>query len=402
MAPAKVERTEVDISMSGRPEHFLATGEILQFDGFFIVYGGGKDDRLLPPLKKGQKLDLEALSALETFSRPSVRYSEGTLVKKLEDLGIGRPSTYAPTISTIQERDYVEKKDVEGEAKEVQELTLSGGKIKQQTQPATIGAERSKLLPTQLAEIVTDFLMKYFSEIFDYDFTAKTEKELDEIEEGSQAWQVMLERFYKGFKPLVEKSRKASRAEAVQQRLLGKDRKSGKPVYVRFGRYGPVLQLGEAAAKKDKKAAKPQFAPLPEDATLEDVTLQQALPMFDLPRQVGKTADGQIIMANVGRYGPYIKVGKDFTSIKERDPLTITEIEARQVLAEKKKEEDNRVISEFGKIQVLRGPYGPYVTDGRINARIPKNLKPEEVDEKMAIELLEKRQARKARRATEI
>ena len=397
MTSARVERTEVEIIMSGRDEKFLATGEVLSFDGFFKVYGGGKDDRILPPLEKGQRLDLKTMSALETFSRPAARYSEGTLVKKMEDLGIGRPSTYAPTISTIQDRDYVEKKDTEGESKELHEITLVEGKISEQKVPTLIGADRYKLVPTQLAEIVTDFLMKYFGDIVDYDFTARAEKSFDDIEEGSLEWQEMLDRFYKHFHPLVAKSEKASRAEAVQMRKLGKHPKTGKPIFVRFGRYGPVLQMGEAETDEGKEAPKPQFAPLPAEATLEDVTLEQAIPMFNLPREVGTTTKGEVITADIGRYGPYIKVGEEFTSIKDHDPLRITEVEARKVLAAKAQLEKERHIATFGKIQVLRGPYGPYVSDGKINARIPKNQDPEKVNEKIAGELLEKAAQRKGR-----
>jgi len=399
MAPAQVERTEVKIAMSGRSEQFLATGEVLKFDGFFKVYGGGKDDRLLPPLTKGQKLDLQSMTALQSFSRPPARYSEASLVRQLESLGIGRPSTYAPTISTIQDRDYVEKKDIFGEEQEVQQIKLENEQIKHGVEKIIVGADRSKLVPTELALVVTDFLVKYFGDIVDYDFTAKAEKALDDIEEGSLAWQKMIEDFYKYFHPLVEKSEKASRAEAAQARELGKDPKSGKPVIVRYGRYGPVLQLGEVDKDKDdQKAEKPRFAPLPTDATLEDVTLEQALPMFSLPREVGKTTDGQVITADVGRFGPYIKVGKDFTSIKDHDPLSITEAEARKVLAGKQKAEAERLIADFGQIKVQRGPYGPYVTDGKTNARIPKNQNPQKITEKKALYLLQKRHERQKSR----
>jgi DNA topoisomerase-1 len=400
MTPAKVQKTEVLIDISGRKEQFMATGEVLSFDGFFKVYGGGKDDLILPEVKEGQKLDLKSMSALQTFSRPPARYSEAALVKKLEELGIGRPSTYAPTIGTVQDRGYIEKKDLEGEDREIIELVQSKGKVGQSSQTVRVGADRNKLIPTQLADIVTDFLVKYFPHIVDFDFTAKAEGELDGIAEGKLTWQKMLEEFYKDFHPLVEKSEKASRAEAVQARELGKDPKTGKPVLVRFGRFGPVLQLGENPVTKDKDAPKPKFAPLPEGATMDEVTLEQALPMFNLPRVVGKTAEDEEITADVGRFGPYIKVGKAYTSIKDYDPLTINEAEAREALANKKKLEQERNIADFGKIKILRGPYGPYITDGKKNARIPKDQDPTKINESEAKKLLEAAPTSRGRRFT--
>lgn len=391
MSAAAIEKTVVNIEISGKSEYFVATGEILNFDGFLKVYGGGKDDLILPPIKDGQKLGLKSTVGLENFSRPPARYGEAALVKKLEELGIGRPSTYAPTISTIQDRGYIEKKDLEGEPRQVRELILENGKIAEHSQEVIVGADRAKLMPTQLADIVTDFLLKYFGEVVDYDFTAKAESELDDIADGSLDWRKMLEHFYEDFHPLVEKSESASRAEAVQARELGKDPKSGKAVFVRFGRYGPVLQLGENEADKDgKEPPRPRFAPLPAGATLEEVTLEQALPMFNLPREVGKTQDEQLITADIGRFGPYIKVGAEYFSIKGQDPFNIGEAEAREVIKEKQEAAAKRVIADFGKLQILRGPYGPYVTDGKKNARIPKEQDPEKLDEKSAQDLLDK------------
>jgi DNA topoisomerase-1 len=389
MAAASVEKTEMLIGMSNRKEQLLAVGEVLTFDGFIKVYGGGKDDKILPDLKEGQELDLVSMDALQNFTRPSARYSEASLVRKMEELGIGRPSTYAPTIGTIQTREYVEKKDLEGEERELQEVTLEKGKIEEKIQTVTVGADRGKLVPTPLAEIVTDFLVKYFGEIMDYDFTASAEKELDDIAEGELTWKQMLEKFYKGFHPLVEKSEDASRAEASQQRKLGKDPKTGDTVYARFGRFGPMLQMGEAPDKKDKEAPKPKFAPMPAEATLETVTLQQALPMFNLPRVLGTTAKGDEIITDIGRFGPYVKVGNMFVSIKDQDPLKITEKEAKKAIAAKEKRERERVIADWGKVQVLNGPYGPYVSDGKNNARIPKEDDPKKITEKKAAKMLQ-------------
>lgn len=232
-------------------------------------------------------------------------------------------------------------------------------------------------------------MIKYFRSIVDYDFTAKAEAELDEIAEGKLTWKQMLAEFYKNFHPLVEESEKASRSEAAQARELGKDPKTGKPVLVRFGRFGPVLQLGESPVTKDKDAPKPKFAPLPEGTTMEEVTLEQALPMFNLPRIVGKTTAGEEITADIGRFGPYIKVGKSYASIKDYDPLSITENEAREVLAEKVKTEKERNIADFGEIKILRGPYGPYITNGKKNVRIPKDQDPAKLTEPEARKLLD-------------
>jgi DNA topoisomerase-1 len=397
MAPAAVEKTTVDISISARSEKFVASGEILVFDGFLRVYGGGKEDKILPAIKAGDELQLDTAQAAEGFSRAPARYSEASLVRKLEELGIGRPSTYAPTIGTIQDRGYIEKADVEGTAAKAKELTLKKGKITELDNDVVIGADRNKLLPTYLADIVTDFLMKHFESIVDYDFTARAEAEFDDIAEGKLKWQQALEEFYEKFHPLVKKSETADRAEAAKARQLGTDPKTGRVVVVRYGRYGPVLQLGEAGEDAPEDGPKPIFAPLPEGTTLEDITLEQALPMFRLPRAVGKTADGEEISANIGRFGPYVQVGKLYVSIKGQDPLRINEAEARKLIAEKQEAERKKVIADFGKIRILNGPYGPYVTDGKVNARIPKDVKAEKIDPAAAEKLLKEAPARRGR-----
>lgn len=397
MSEALTEKTEVKIDISTREECFIASGEVLKFDGFFKVMGGAKDDSILPDVKKGQQLKYKSITALETFSRSTARYSEASLVKKLEELGIGRPSTYAPTISTIQDRGYIEKGDVTGEIKTVQELVLTNGEVSKQTQEVTLGADRNKLIPTALAEVVSDFLVKHFVSILDYDFTAKAEGEFDDIAEGKIKWQDMLKNFYDSFHPLILKSEKVSREDASQARKLGKDPKTKKTVIARFGRYGPMLQLGETDKASDDKDTKPRFTPLPAGTTLNNVTIEQALPMFDLPRVVGRTKDGDEITADIGRFGPYVKVGKTFVSIKDHDPLSITESVAQKVIAEKAKTEANRVVADFGKIKILRGPYGPYVTDGKKNARIPKDQNPAKLSEKECVGLLEKASDRKHR-----
>jgi DNA topoisomerase-1 len=393
MTSAQIERTELTIASSNHTETFAAKGETLQFDGFLRVYGGGKDDVILPPVKVGDELSFLRLHALESFDRPPARYSEASLVKKLEELGIGRPSTYAPTISTIQTRGYIEKRDSDGQERSLRNLTLQNDTINEETTTEMTGVERNKLLPTYLADIATDFLTKHFAPIVDYDFTAKAEAEFDDIAEGKTHWNQMIKEFYADFTKLIDKSADVSREETSQSRELGPDPKTGKLIVARYGKYGPMLQKG---LTEDEE--KPAFAPLPAGSTLTTVTLEQALEMFTLPREVGKTDDGQVMSANIGRFGPYIKVGSLFVSIKPHDPMTITEDEARELYKEKLEKEANKYVKRFdGGVDIVNGPYGAYITDGKKNARIPKDQKPEEIDEKMAKELLEKAPARKKR-----
>jgi DNA topoisomerase-1 len=396
MAAAEVDRTEVNIAMSNRSEMFQAKGEILKFDGFFKVYGGGKDDTLLPPLKDGQDVDLANATATETFSRPPARYGEASLVRKLEELGIGRPSTYAPTISTIQTRGYVERSDLEGKEREVQTLVLASrsSNVVSETKTETTGADKNKLLPTSVADVTTDFLVKHFGTVLDYDFTAKVEQEFDDIADGKESYTKMLKDFYKDFHPLIEKSADVSRAETSQARTLGQDPGNGKPIIARYGRYGPMLQRGETESEE-----KPDFAPMPEGVALEEVTFEQALEMFKLPRLVGTTLDGQDIKANIGRFGPYIVVGKLFVSIKPHDPMKITQEEARELYAAKLEKEANKYIAQFKSgISIVNGPYGPYITDGKKNARIPKTTDPKSISEADAKEMLAKAPAKGKKR----
>jgi DNA topoisomerase-1 len=392
MAPAQIDRTEILIDVSGRTEQFLGKGEIVKFDGFFKVYGGGKEDVLLPPVIAGEILDMQTMDAHQTYTKPPARYSEASLVRKLEELGIGRPSTYAPTISTIQTRGYVEKADLEGNQRVAIHLALLNGAVLRDEQTETHGADRGKLLPTSAADVTTDFLVKHFADIVDYDFTARAEENFDDVADGKQKWEDMLADFYKGFHKLVEDSASVSRQETSQARELGSDPKSGKPIVARYGRYGPMLQRG--VTESDDK---PDFAPLPEGAKLETVTLEQALEMFKLPRTVGTTEDAQAITANIGRFGPYIQVGKLYVSIKGTDPFKITQDEARELYADKLKKEAEKNIADFGTIKILNGPYGPYVTDGKKNARIPKETDAKKMTEKQAKELLAKAPTKKRR-----
>lgn len=387
MTPASIDRTEVKITIStNKGLYFTAKGEVLKFDGFLKVYGGGKDDVILPKVQRGDVLQLCSAIATETFSRPPARFSEASLVKKLEELGIGRPSTYAPTISTIQSREYVEKVDLEGQQRQAIQITLQNNTITEVTSSETFGADRSKLIPTHLADVTTDFLVKHFISIVDYDFTAKVEQEFDIIAEGKKPWQKVITDFYSDFHPLVKNSENISREESTQTRLLGIDPKSTKPIMARYGRYGPMLQCGETESEE-----KPKFAPLPSNATLETVTLEQALTMFELPKIIGTTDDGQEIKSNIGRFGPYIQVGKLYVSIKPLDPFTITETEARELYAGKLEKEANKYIQQFSSgIQVINGPYGPYITDGKKNARIPKDTVAKSLTEEQCKVLLEK------------
>lgn len=391
MSPAKTDKTEINIAISGHTERFMAKGEILVFDGFLRVYGGGKDDTILPDMKEGEKLTTEKITASETFSRAPARYSEASLVKAMEEMGIGRPSTYAPTISTVQDRGYVEKKDLEGQERDVKYITLENGTVSESVEKERYGADRNKLMPTAVAEVTTDFLTKYFGPIVDYDFTVKAEKEFDDIADGKTSWNKMISEFYNdSFKPLIKASADVTREETSQARILGPDPKSGKPIIVRFGRYGPMLQKGEVSDEE-----KPAFAPLPEGSDMDNVTLEQALPMFDLPRTVGATEDGKPILANIGRFGPYIQVDKIFVSLKEDTPLNITEEKARELFAEKLVQIAERNIADFGKIKILRGPYGPYITDGKKNARIAKDVDPTQLTEADAKKLLAEAPAKK-------
>ena len=393
MAAASIQKTEVTVEASGQKTPYIAKGEVLTFDGFLKVYGGGKDDVILPQVKIGDVLDLQDLNARETFTRPPARYSEASLVKALEDMGIGRPSTYAPTITTVQTRGYVEKTDLEGRERDVRVIHLKAGKITELVEQETTGADRGKLLPTALAEMTTDFLVKYFAPIVDFDFTAKVEAEFDEIAEGKQVWNSMIANFYKNFHPLISESADVSRAETSQARVLGADPKTGKPIIARFGRFGPMLQLGEVEGEEEK----PKFAPLPAGTTLDTVTFEGALEMFKLPRLVGTTTDGREIKANIGRFGPYVVVGKVFVSIKPHDPLEIDEATARELIEAKEKSAAENTIADFGTIKVLKGRYGPYITDGKKNAKIPKDQDPKALTEKECKDLLAKAPAKKKR-----
>jgi DNA topoisomerase-1 len=398
MAPAELEKTVVTIAISSSKEVFEAKGEVIIFDGFMKVYGGSKKDaEILPAVASGDKLDLAVASARQVFARPPSRYSEGALVKKLEDLGIGRPSTYATIINTVQVRGYAEKGEDEGTPRDVIVLSLAGDKVNREIVQERTGSDRGKLVPTPGGEVLTDFLTNNFTQVVDYDFTAHVEQEFDLIAEGKLARNDMLQEFYTPFHELIEKSGDIKRSDVAQAREVGIDPKTGKPILARFGRFGPMLQLGSGDDKEDK----PQFAPMPAGTKIETVTLEQALHAFQLPRIVGETAEGVPIKANVGRFGPYIQVDKLFISIKPLDPHTITLDEALELYAAKLKAEAEKNITDFGDgIKVLNGRFGPYITDGTKNAKIPKDVAPKSITHDQAKEMIAAAPAAKRGRFT--
>lgn len=386
MAPAKLEKTTVTIAISTGPEIFEAKGEVIIFDGFLKVYGGTKKEaEILPAVKAKDELNLQSAQAKQMFSKPPARYTEGSLVKKLEELGIGRPSTYATIISTIQARNYAVKGESEGTPRDIITINLANNQINREVIQEKTGSDKGKLVPTASGMIMSDFLENHFNPIVDYGFTANVEEEFDDIAEGKLDRNKMLADFYTPFQQLIEKSGGIERSAVAQARKVGIDPKTGKTIYARFGRFGPMLQLGDTEDKDNK----PQFAPLPQGARIETVTVEEALHAFKLPRLVGQTDDGVDIKANIGRFGPYIQVDKLFVSIKPHDPHTITLEDAKELYAEKLKTEAEKNISDFGDgLKVLKGRYGPYVTDGKKNAKIPKDIDPQTMTHQQAKQLL--------------
>ena len=381
MADAEIEKTTVNISVSGTNEQFVAQGEVVKFDGFIKVYRESYDDdaqqdeelgHILPPLKKGQELTRREILATERFSQGPVRYTEASLVHKLEELGIGRPSTYAPTISTIQQRDYVHKGDKKGEERTYTIDSLKGKQIKQSVRKELVGSDKGKLLPTDIGIVVNDFLMDNFKEIMDYNFTAKVEHDFDKIAEGKEKWTSMMKGFYKSFEPVVDKTLNARQEHKAGERELGKDPKSGRPVFAKIGRFGPVVQIGSA-----EDSVKPQFAQLPSELSMETLTLEEALELFKLPRTVG-TLEGADVVIGTGRFGPYILHKKKYTSLpKTVDPMAITLDEAIHLIQEKRlaeKQKHLKIFLEDDNLEVMNGRYGPYLCYNGKNYRLPKNM----------------------------
>jgi len=386
MAPAKLEKTVITINISTSEKTFEAKGEVIIFPGFLKVYGASKKDPdILPAMSTGDTLQLEHADARQTFARPPARFTEGSLVKKLEELGIGRPSTYATIINTIQVRDYVEKGEGEGDERDVITLGVKpGDDVVREVVKEKTGADRGKLVPTSIGMMMSDFLTEHFEQIVNFGFTAEVEQDFDQIAAGALARNVMLDKFYKPFHKLVEGAGDIDRSKVAQSTPIGTDPKSGKMIYARFGRFGPMLQLGDTESEE-----KPTFAPMPKGARIETVTLEEALKAFQLPRIVGETKDGLVIKANIGRFGPYIQVDKLFVSIKPIDPHDITLEQAIELYNEKLITEAAKNISDFGDgIKVLNGRYGPYITDGKKNAKIPKDQKPEEITHEQAKQMI--------------
>lgn len=376
MADAELERTTAKIDVSTHKEPFTAKGEVLRFDGFLKAYSEGTDDEdgddeqegMLPPLTVGQKLELHEMLATERFTRPQPRYTEASLVKKLEELGIGRPSTYAPTISTVQNRGYVEKREREGTPRDYHIISLKNNAIKENTATENVGAERNKLSPTDLGMVVVDFLSEHFKRVMDYGFTAKIEQDFDEIAHGKQVWNKMLDTFYHPFHENVEHTMEhAERAKGEHN--LGVDSESGKPVIARLGRYGPMVQIGSTEDEE-----KPRFAKLRANQSIETITLEEAMELFKLPRTIG-LFEGEDVVVNIGRFGPYAQhSGKFYSLKKEMDPYTVELDEVGPLIVEKRKAQAEKTIKVFEKekIKILKGPYGPYIKQGLRNYRIPK------------------------------
>lgn len=385
MADAELEKTTVTIAISNSNEKFIAVGEVVTFDGFLRVYKESYDDdneqetesRLLPPLNKGDRLNRKEILATQRFTLCPPRYTEASLVRKLEELGIGRPSTYAPTISTVQQRGYVEKGNSEGVKRPYDILKLKGGKITEATKTEMTGNEKSKLLPTDTGIVVNDFLMEYFPEIMDFNFTANVEKEFDEVAEGEKEWTGMMDSFYKGFHPLVDKTIHSKTEHKVGERMLGTDPVSGKPVSVKIGRFGPVIQIGTAEDEE-----KPRFAQLAKGLSMETITLEEALDAFKLPRTLGDY-EGHTVTVGVGRFGPYVRYDKLFVSIpKGTDPMAISLNEAIELIKNKIEAQEKRVIKIFDgepDMQVLNGRYGPYISYQKKNYKIPENVEPSDL-----------------------
>jgi len=394
MADASLEKTTITIGISNAKEKFEATGEVLLFDGFLKVYIEGTDDEndddtasLLPKVTAGEQLTSKEILATERFTQKPPRYSEASLVKKLEELGIGRPSTYAPTISTIITRGYVQKEDRPGVERTYLSLKLKGTKITEESRVETFGAEKSKLFPSDIGILVTDFLTKYFTSILSYDFTANVEKDFDKIAEGKVSWTNMLKTFYIPFHQTVEETTKTSQPSKGEKKL-GDDPKTGKPVFVRIGRFGPIAQLGESESSSGKK---PQYASLQKGQLIESISLEEALHLFDLPRSIGKL-DGDEISTAIGRFGPFVKHKSKYYSLKgtDYDPYTINFEEAVKLIAEKQIEEKNKIILEFDNkpgLRVLNGRFGPYISFEKQNYKIPKTKDPKSLtlDECMSI-----------------
>ncbi len=402
MADAQIEKTNVSIDISTTNETLSASGEVIKFEGFLKVYieSVDEDDEqeneakgILPPLQVGQGLDLQRMTSREGFTRAPARYNEATLVKKLEELGIGRPSTYAPTISTVQKRGYVIKEFREGKDRKYVELVLENKKIEKTENIEVTGTEKNKLFPSNLAMVVNDFLVEHFPNVTDYNFTANVEKEFDEIAKGLKEWNKMIDTFYGDFHAKVDEAESIERKDVNTGRELGIDPKTGKKVIVRLGKFGPLVQLGETPEEGDEEGEKPQFASLRKGQFIESIKLEDALELFKLPRDIADYEDKKMVAA-IGRFGPYIRHDSKFYSIpKEDDPLEITEARAIEIIEAKRKADREKFIKGFDEdpeMQILNGRWGPYIKAGKKNVKIPKDKEPEDLTYAECVDLAEK------------
>jgi DNA topoisomerase-1 len=391
MADAIVEKTTISIDMNNSPVTFQSTGEVIKFDGFLRVYtessdqeNGDEDRYVIPPVVKGMALSYETITAAQKFTTPPPRYTEASLVKKLEELGIGRPSTYAPTISTIQNRGYVMREDRPGEKRQIKIINLANGKVSSTTKSEITGKEKSKLFPQDIGMIVNDFLIENFSEIVDYHFTAEIEEQFDEIALGNLKWTGMIEKFYTPFhKTVVSTLEKKERKTGI--RVLGNHPETGEPVTVRMGRFGPVAQIGDSGNDE-----KPKFASLSKSQLLETITLDEALNLFRLPRSLGEYEGGEMVIG-IGKFGPYIRYKSKFFSLKKGvdDPYTITFDRAVEIILEKNDSDSKKVIKDFGDMMLLNGRYGPYLVKDKINYRLPKGTEAAKLTKEECLKIIE-------------
>jgi DNA topoisomerase-1 len=392
MSDAQLEKTQVGIENDKNSEIFQAEGEVIKFDGFLKVYLESTDDEesetgsgLLPPMSKGDVLPCRQIIAQQRYTRPPARYTEASLVKKMEELGIGRPSTYAPTITTIMKRGYVLKEKRDGEERKFVQLIHKNGLIEKKILSEITGAEKDKLTPSDIGRIVTEFLIEHFSKILDYQFTAKVEKEFDDIASGLTAWSAMIDAFYHPFHQNVDKTLDTAE-KATGEKELGKHPQTGKPVFVKIGRFGPMVQIGLSTDEE-----KPVFASIPKGVSMDDINLEEALKLFDLPRELGKFEE-KVVKANVGRFGPFVQHDSKYVSLtKEDDPYTVTLDRAIELIEQKRKTDAARLIRTFTEdpaVQVLNGRYGPYIAKGKENYRIPKGTDPESLDFAMVTDIM--------------
>ncbi len=404
MADAELEKTTATISISNSGDHFTAVGEVITFDGFLRIYRESYDDdneqedesRLLPPLAKGQDLVNQNISATERFTQRPPRYTEASLVRKLEELGIGRPSTYAPTISTIQQREYVVKGEKPGEERPYNVLLLKNGTLTQTVQTEIAGAEKAKLMPTDTGIVVNDFLTEFFPNILNYNFTANIEKEFDEIADGEKEWNSIMHNFYTDFHPLVESTLAIKGKQKVGERILGEEPGTGLPVSVKIGRFGPMVQIGNTESEE-----KPRFSRLTKDLSMETITLEQALDLFKLPRTLGEYEDKEVTIGT-GRFGPYVRHDDKYFSLpKTADPMSVTLDEAIALIEEKREAEKQKHIKQFeedAEMLILNGRYGPYISYKKKNYKIPQNIVPQDLSLQACLDLI-KLQTEKAETA---